>query len=433
MSFETKKLFINKDANANSDYYIDVSGNVNFDGSIYINDSVWTPGGMDWSDPVDSNIVPTSDYAFDLGSSTNMFKKVYTRLGLYTTNDESYLSNSKGLLGNYIFSTGIGVDSIATFNIIIGDRVSESDGVVTGNRNTMIGTQAGHSNLTGNNNVFLGTQAGYNNQDGSLNIFIGAFAGRNSTGSNKLYIANTDTTSPLIYGDFDASLLKINGHLEVDGSINIDGSIYQNNVLFSPGLGGDVNWESGEYGNNNSIITANGDGSIVAESDLSFSGTYLNLTSSIYNTQISIGTSGKTIYSLTETGGVGWESGLEWRSFGITEKINIYARGNSNNVVDKLVISTEDSINGKLATFNQSGSVEFFFNNTKKIETTSSTTLIYDGLDVSSGNLSVQNYQYMGIKNTTGSWRFYITPDASADMVFEKWNGSAYVEKQRIF
>jgi hypothetical protein len=34
-------------------------------------------------------------------------------------------------------------------------------------------------------------------------------------GSNKLYIANSDTIAPLIYGEFDNSLLKLNGEVRV--------------------------------------------------------------------------------------------------------------------------------------------------------------------------------------------------------------------------
>ena len=43
--------------------------------------------------------------------------------------------------------------------------------------------------------------------------FIGYRAGYNETGSNKLYIANSDTSTPLIYGDFSTAQLKIHGLL----------------------------------------------------------------------------------------------------------------------------------------------------------------------------------------------------------------------------
>jgi hypothetical protein len=73
----------------------------------------------------------------------------------------------------------------------------------TGYYNTFSGYCAGYSNTTGNYNTFFGYRAGYSNSTGSGNLFLGYEAGYNETGSNKLYIDNSNTTSPLIYGEFD--------------------------------------------------------------------------------------------------------------------------------------------------------------------------------------------------------------------------------------
>jgi len=68
-------------------------------------------------------------------------------------------------------------------------------------------------------------------------------------------------------------------HIQIDGSLNVDGSIFQFNQLFTPGGGsgggGDVAWANGSFGSNNYMITAAGDGSIVAESNLQFNGSAL--------------------------------------------------------------------------------------------------------------------------------------------------------------
>ncbi len=90
-----------------------------------------------------------------------------------------------------------------------------------GSKNTMIGYSAGRGIDTHNKseNVFLGFQAGYSAITGSdANIFVGFKAGYNETGSNKLYIENSDSESPLIYGEFDTDLVRINGDLDVTGS-----------------------------------------------------------------------------------------------------------------------------------------------------------------------------------------------------------------------
>lgn len=85
----------------------------------------------------------------------------------------------------------------------------------TGWRNTYVGLSAGCMNSTGHYNTFIGRGAGYNNAEGSSNVFIGSLAGFNETGSDKLYISNSDTTAPLIYGEFNNSLLRFHGRVEV--------------------------------------------------------------------------------------------------------------------------------------------------------------------------------------------------------------------------
>lgn len=57
-------------------------------------------------------------------------------------------------------------------------------------------------------------------QDGLMsmvlgNIFLGHKAGYNETGSNKLYIDNSNTSSPLIYGEFDNDIVALMGTVGV--------------------------------------------------------------------------------------------------------------------------------------------------------------------------------------------------------------------------
>ena len=64
---------------------------------------------------------------------------------------------------------------------------------------------------TGTTNVYIGSQAGYNN-DGNGNVLLGYLVGNtNNYWSNVLAIDNSDTTTPLIYGDFSANTLRFNG------------------------------------------------------------------------------------------------------------------------------------------------------------------------------------------------------------------------------
>jgi hypothetical protein len=84
-----------------------------------------------------------------------------------------------------------------------------------GYENSFVGERAGVSNTTGYQNSFFGTNAGYSNTTGSGNVFLGHRAGYYETGSNKLYISNSDTSYPLIYGEFDSQYLEVNGSLSV--------------------------------------------------------------------------------------------------------------------------------------------------------------------------------------------------------------------------
>lgn len=82
-----------------------------------------------------------------------------------------------------------------------------------GNQNTLLGTESGYYNKGGENNVFIGYRAGFgqsNITSGSGNVFIGSRAGAAELGSNKLYIDNSATTTPLIYGEFDNNRVAIN-------------------------------------------------------------------------------------------------------------------------------------------------------------------------------------------------------------------------------
>lgn len=80
--------------------------------------------------------------------------------------------------------------------------------------NTYLGFETGYNNV-GSQNTFLGSQAGHSMTNGSNNVFVGFKAGYNEAGSNKLYISNSDTITPLIYGEFDNGKVTINDVLKL--------------------------------------------------------------------------------------------------------------------------------------------------------------------------------------------------------------------------
>ena len=87
--------------------------------------------------------------------------------------------------------------------------------IITATNNVGIGRRAGGLNSTGSNNTYVGTDSGRLN-GGSGNVFLGYSAGSNDfVGSNRLYIDNSNTSTPLIYGDFNANRVKINGDFQL--------------------------------------------------------------------------------------------------------------------------------------------------------------------------------------------------------------------------
>lgn len=84
----------------------------------------------------------------------------------------------------------------------------------TASNNTAIGGQSLYGITTGGNNTALGYRAGWTNSSGTGNVFLGSLAGASELGSNKLYISNSDTSTPLIYGDFSTKKLMINDSLQ---------------------------------------------------------------------------------------------------------------------------------------------------------------------------------------------------------------------------
>jgi len=150
---------------------------------------------------------------------------------------ESLTTQSENVFIGYL----AGQNSIAINNILIGTEVGKSlttggsnvfigNSVATGANTTInsviIGHGAGLSLVNGNNNVLIGRSAGGALTNESGNIVIGYLAGQTSlTASNKLWIDNSDTSAPLIEGDFATNALKINGTLDVTGKLTVGGLI----------------------------------------------------------------------------------------------------------------------------------------------------------------------------------------------------------------
>ena len=119
----------------------------------------------------------------------------------------------------------IGVSSMklttsGTVNIAIGVQSLYAN--TTGSSNVAIGGGAMNANVTGEQNVAIGySSLGLANTACSYCVAIGYYAGLNAAASYRLYIESnlTYVDTPLIYGEFDNRLLKINGSFQVTVSM----------------------------------------------------------------------------------------------------------------------------------------------------------------------------------------------------------------------
>ena len=172
----------------------------------------------------------------------------------------------------------------ATTNVVIGSSSSTNN---NGINNVVIGNQTMMSNTIGCRNVVLGAFGGYvGNITGSSNVFIGYCAGSNETGSNKLYIDNTNTATPLIYGEFDTDILKLNSCLYVrdvgngscsDSVLTWDASTcaVRKVPYVSGSTGGGLEWTGSTA---NGVGTYSSSGTICSNPNLTFDGTTMTVT-----------------------------------------------------------------------------------------------------------------------------------------------------------
>ena len=154
-------------------------------------------------------------------------------------------------------NTGVGTNSgsnvkTGSYNTAIGAFAmgNNSTGTRSASNNVAIGYGALEQDSTGNNNIAIGRNAGQNIESGANNIFIGYYAAQNidSTASDILYIENSSSTTPLIYGNFSKDSLGFNGSISatLDSSNSRVYSVYYDKLthLFAYDSAGTVGDDS---------------------------------------------------------------------------------------------------------------------------------------------------------------------------------------------
>lgn len=205
------------------------------------------------------------------GSNSDTSALNNTALGFYAMQFNSKGDHNVALGYRALYSADSSINNIAIGSLALGNGTNNSNNVAigrssmfqnsSGNDNVSIGTSSGTFNREGRRNINIGTNANYNNRDGDRNtiigfnagfsnavhdksgaIYLGYQAGHGDTTDNKLYIENSSSSFPLIYGDFANDTVKVYGTLGVGDEYvfpRLDGNVDQ--VLTSNGSG-NVSW-----------------------------------------------------------------------------------------------------------------------------------------------------------------------------------------------
>jgi len=227
-------------------------------------------------DPGENTIIGDSAGVMNSGVR-NMFVGYHAGYNNTTASDNIFIGDSAGyfsttgeanvFLGNYAGWS----NTTGNSNVMLGNGAGPYN--LDGYRNVMVGTTSGYNNTSGYENIFLGTSAGSNNTTGSCNtylgrrsgkdnqegdssVFIGYYAGAHETTSNKLYIANSETNDPLVYGEFDNGLLRVNGTLDINNAFQFPTSDGTDGQVLRTDGGGTLNWAvaNGDFSNGGEAI-----------------------------------------------------------------------------------------------------------------------------------------------------------------------------------
>lgn len=178
------------------------------------------------------NINDLTDAIYDgsslfIGNSSGI-NTVSSAFNNLAVGENSFYSNTTGSQNTAIGSSTLYSSTEANGNTAVG--YANLNAHTSGGYNTTLGYASFFKHETGANNTSIGAYTGYNNLAGSGNVFIGYFAGYNETGNNKLYIENSNTSDPLIGGDFSTNEVTINGSLSIKDGTQAVGKVLSSDV-----------------------------------------------------------------------------------------------------------------------------------------------------------------------------------------------------------
>ncbi|MBN1339988.1 MAG: hypothetical protein JXA03_11735 [Bacteroidales bacterium] len=210
----------NLDGSSNNNILIGSNAGVSDGGSMTSNNiCIGEQAGQEMKGHMESNVFIGEKAGFDAQDCESCIA-----IGKYAGNNNmanfnifighnAGIHNTTGEANTFVGSMDTGAyNTTGRWNTFLGGSSGEDN--VSGSFNTYLGHSSG-SGSKGSGNTFVGHEAGIQCRDGNENVFIGHYAGKNENGSHRLYIANTDTGDPLIYGEFDNQKAAVNGDLGI--------------------------------------------------------------------------------------------------------------------------------------------------------------------------------------------------------------------------
>ena len=199
----------------------------NNSGTLHFNGTALGSGGANSLNELTDATAKNNGYYVGDGSgqSINNTGILNVGFGLFSMNKNTTGKTNTALGGSTLFENTTGQDNVAA-GYASGYKNTE------GESNVSIGRNSNYENQTGSFNTVIGSEAGKGMPSNSISgsVFLGYKAGFSETTSNKLYIENSDSDTPLIWGDFGVDSLRLNGDVHILGNLTFDGTLFKNSL-----------------------------------------------------------------------------------------------------------------------------------------------------------------------------------------------------------